>query len=745
MDHGRLREVLRQAAHPDDFPLLVQRVPGSGTLQGDAIAEDLFLEAYHPVVDAWTADLGWQHCDYQVLAFSPLDLATIDLAVTTFADDLCRKIFVESPEDANQKVRRSNQALGPWPQQAWHRTPANKNMWLSLAANTSTATTAKFSINNCYQEKQSPLPNIWAAFRPTIFLLCMSLISGYPALLLHGAHFEVSAWYSRGLPWRGLRGIFLGMVYEVLFSGLEVLLLSTGHLQRLDRVVLGYGCKLMRGKGCIQTQTDTGDTKYKELPNLEVFSYLGVAPAYTELRIRRLKFLQMLARDPFKHVQIITAIFGTFDFDAEPTLDPLQGVDPSANKYALLFWKDLQALACLDSAHWLLEIADGNIIAFLTDLASDFIHVMLLSSVPRTFLCTSLPLDRPVLILWKTISSRCQMNLCNTVILCLKTAACVENSFIPCVIFCYTNDGAKRSTTVQFLIFFKAAHVNQCPWCFMVHANIISTRRHIRQRLHTGVCPLIPGAEVLFSRTQRPLPVWCANFAGIRAMTCCSFFLTSDLISRNVHFSMDGWRSRPAGPGDGDVPAGKVRAVSPNEDTVLLRKAVALVSKMTLCQELEIRELQAAVFRCFLLKEPNPIIGAMKTSVGTFWEKAKQARAAGGNNSPVGEVHAHACAAVTEVAAAQPSLESLTKNAIVTHQAAMTHPDMVAGIVYLAKLKKAFNKGEYKLLLGRPPGAPRPVASCCCWHSGYWCCGETRHSAAKWNGARASRIGGPLG
>ena len=375
MDHGRLREVLRQAAHPDDFPLLVQRVPGSGTLQGDAIAEDLFLEAYHPVVDAWTADLGWQHCDYQVLAFSPLDLATIDLAVTTFADDLCRKIFVESPEDANQKVRRSNQALGPWPQQAWHRTPANKNMWLSLAANTSTATTAKFSINNCYQEKQSPLPNIWAAFRPTIFLLCMSLISGYPALLLHGAHFEVSAWYSRGLPWRGLRGIFLGMVYEVLFSGLEVLLLSTGHLQRLDRVVLGYGCKLMRGKGCIQTQTDTGDTKYKELPNLEVFSYLGVAPAYTELRIRRLKFLQMLARDPFKHVQIITAIFGTFDFDADPTLDPLQGVDPSANKYALLFWKDLQALACLDSAHWLLEIADGNIIAFLTDLASDFIHV----------------------------------------------------------------------------------------------------------------------------------------------------------------------------------------------------------------------------------------------------------------------------------------------------------------------------------------------------------------------------------
>ena len=152
---------------------------------------------------------------------------------------------------------------------------------------------------------------------------------------------------------------------------------------------------------------------------------------------------------------------------------------------------------------------------------------------------------------------------------------------------------------------------------------LFSTRRHIRQRLHTGVCPLTPGAEVLFSRTQRPLPVWCANFAGIRAMTCCSFFLTSDLISRNVHFSMDGWRSRPAGPGDGDVPAGKVRAVSPNEDTVLLRKAVALVSKMTLRQELEIRELQAAVFRCFLLKEPQPYHWCYEDFCGDFLGKSQ--------------------------------------------------------------------------------------------------------------------------
>ena len=77
-------------------------------------------------------------------------------------------------------------------------------------------------------------------------------------------------------------------------------------------------------------------------------------------------------------------------------------------------------------------------------------------------------------------------------------------------------------------------------------------------------------------------------------MTCCSF--VSHQISFPVTFIPAwtvGWRSRPAG--ESECPAPKVRAVSPNEDTVLLRKAVALVSKMILRQELEIRGLQAAV------------------------------------------------------------------------------------------------------------------------------------------------------
>ena len=120
-----------------------------------------------------------------------------------------------------------------------------------------------------------------------------------------------------------------------------------------------------------------------------------------------------------------------------------------------------------------------------------------------------------------------------------------------------------------------------------------------------------------------------------------------------------------------------------------------LVPKMTLRQELEVRELQSAVFKTFMLKEQNLLIAAVKGEVGSFVEKSKLARTSGGS-MPDGELHAYAWAAVTGIATQQVSLDAL-KETIVAHRAAMTSPDKIADIVYIAKMKKAFNRGEFKL------------------------------------------------
>ena len=166
---------------------------------------------------------------------------------------------------------------------------------------------------------------------------------------------------------------------------------------------------------------------------------------------------------------------------------------------------------------------------------------------------------------------------------------------------------------------------------------------------------------------------------------------------------MDGWAAqRRQSTDNGNQPAAKMRALSPSEDAETLRKAVLLVSKMTLRQELEIRELQSAVFKTYILREPNPIITSVKAEVGNYLEKSKMARSSGGS-LPEGEIHAYAWAALTEVAAQQLNLDETCKAAITAHRAAMTSPDKIADIVYITKMKKAFNKGEYKLFLAVNP------------------------------------------
>ena len=74
-----------------------------------------------------------------------------------------------------------------------------------------------------------------------------------------------------------------------------------------------------------------------------------------------------------------------------------------------------------------------------------------------------------------------------------------------------------------------------------------------------------------------------------------------------------------------------------------------------------------------------------------------------GGSMPDGELHAYAWAAITGVATQQVSLDEALKETIVAHRAAMTSPDKIADIVYIAKMKKAFNRGEFKLFLAVSP------------------------------------------
>ena len=296
----------------------------------------------------------------------------------------------------------------------------------------------------------------------------------------------------------------------------------------------------------------------------------------------------------------------------------------------------------------------------------------------------------------------------------LTVDKCVVSSLSVYVIYAYTSSEANSAITACWMIPTKlrmSTNVLGVLW-FMPRLCPRGSTLNAGCSLEHAPQALVVGAQLLPNRMRRM--IWNAGSVNKSVPICRSCLRTFGRISdsftvgvsgprRPNKGGMDTWTAQRRQANDNDnQPPTKMRALSTGEDAETVRKALLLVSKMTLRQELEIRELQSAVFKTFVVREPNPIISTVKAEVGSYLEKAKMARSSGGS-LPEGEVHAYAWAALTQVAVQQETLDGTSKAVIDSHRAAMASPDMIADVVYIAKLKKAFNKGEFKLFLAVSP------------------------------------------
>ena len=121
-EHVHLDAAVGHATRPCDKQLLKQRhraasihiqaadgevllAAGSGALQGDSIASDLFLEQYHPLVDHWLANLDTVDPKRNfLLAYGPVNQKRIDTSVTTYADNLAVKVLATTAHGLQEKA-----------------------------------------------------------------------------------------------------------------------------------------------------------------------------------------------------------------------------------------------------------------------------------------------------------------------------------------------------------------------------------------------------------------------------------------------------------------------------------------------------------------------------------------------------------------------------------------------------------------------------------------------------------------
>ena len=72
---------------------------GSGALQGDSIASDLFMEQYHPLVDEWLQRAAQASTYHQMCAYDPVNCKYVNTASSVFADDLAIKVICDEAAD----------------------------------------------------------------------------------------------------------------------------------------------------------------------------------------------------------------------------------------------------------------------------------------------------------------------------------------------------------------------------------------------------------------------------------------------------------------------------------------------------------------------------------------------------------------------------------------------------------------------------------------------------------------------
>ena len=68
----------------DDSDGLVCFSPQTGALQGDTSAYDMFLEVYHPCIDAWNSHA------LKIIVRDPITNFMVDVSIATYADDVSK-------------------------------------------------------------------------------------------------------------------------------------------------------------------------------------------------------------------------------------------------------------------------------------------------------------------------------------------------------------------------------------------------------------------------------------------------------------------------------------------------------------------------------------------------------------------------------------------------------------------------------------------------------------------------------
>ena len=169
--------------------------------------------------------------------------------------------------------------------------------------------------------------------------------------------------------------VFSAIIYEAALSGLTAYAIRTNECRALDKRILAYGRRLMRGNAC-KKEYSNGNTSYHAQSNFSVWKFLKIVPTFTELRVRRLRWWQQIVSFPDDYSGFIAAMFGTYRFDVDSPINEDGTIHESANDWILQFRDDLIAMGDVDGANEIsVHLADHVLDVFKEPWKTEFLAI----------------------------------------------------------------------------------------------------------------------------------------------------------------------------------------------------------------------------------------------------------------------------------------------------------------------------------------------------------------------------------
>ena len=505
--HRRLDAMAQAVALAEDAPLLAQRhrnacmriqawdgpldvVPGSGALPGDSIAANEFVELYHPAIDGWLEELRDTAHGADLVVFEPVSSQWVDVAVTSYADDLAQKVVFDTMPELEAAMAHNNSSLD-----AALRTN-------DIVQNADKAETV---VSWCGTGAQAQLRSLYRGQHtlPGRVVPSARYLGGrlhYQGSNVPERHKRLSAaraafylhhgLWGANVPLRSSRLLFKGQVVETVWSGLDAYVLTAADCRALDGLVLHLARKLLRGRGCLKVEGPDGSLVYKGLPNKRIWQLLGCADTAAEMRVRRLNTWKRAVRQPHLHAAFLASHWASLGCEATGPLDDDGAIAGPANPWLRQLASDIEALGTFDDTAEIAATWSARPQALFTAPLRDQFLVAGFSVLRRSFLANAIPPPAE----WAEAGQGPPSDLD------LDEPDAVHGEFgcqelLPCGALCNAQFGSRKQlATHQWRSHKKRPWehcivvANQCPLCKATFFNVASARRHVRTSLSKQRC-----------------------------------------------------------------------------------------------------------------------------------------------------------------------------------------------------------------------------------------------------------------